>query len=136
MAMWTCPKCGRQFSRTEQQHYCGKPQTVDEYLDAQDEKVRPKLDQIRLILRTALPDAEERLSWSMPTFWKGKNIIHFAAAKKHIGLYPGGEATTFFAEELKGYSVSKGTIRLPYDEDLPEELIARIAQWCYERYAT
>ena len=136
MAMWTCPKCGRQFSRTEQQHYCGKPQTVDEYLDAQDEKVRPKLDQIRLILRTALPDAEERLSWSMPTFWKGKNIIHFAAAKKHIGLYPGGEATTFFAEELTDYSVSKGTIRLPYDEDLPEELIARIAQWCYERYAT
>ena len=136
MAMWTCPKCGRQFSRTEQQHYCGKPQTVDEYLDAQDEKVRPKLEQIRLILRTALPDAEERLSWSMPTFWKGKNIIHFAAAKKHIGLYPGGEATTFFAEELTDYSVSKGTIRLPYDEDLPEELIARIAQWCYERYAT
>ena len=136
MAMWTCPKCGRQFSRTEQQHYCGKPQTVDEYLDAQDEKVRPKLEQIRLILRTALPDAEERLSWSMPTFWKGKNIIHFAAAKKHIGLYPGGEATTFFAEELTDYSVSKGTIRLPYDADLPEELIARIAQWCYERYAT
>ena len=136
MATWTCPKCGRQFSRTEQQHYCGKPQTVDEYLDAQDEEVRPKLDQIRLILRTALPDAEERLSWSMPTFWKGKNIIHFAAAKKHIGLYPGGEATTFFAEELTGYSVSKGTIRLPYDADLPEELIARIAQWCYARYAT
>ena len=136
MAMWTCPKCGRQFSRTEQQHYCGKPQTVDEYLDAQDEKVRPKLDQIRLILRTALPDAEERLSWSMPTFWKGKNIIHFAAAKKHIGLYPGGEATGVFADELKEYDVSKGTIRLPWNKELPVELIQKIARWCYGEYSS
>ena len=70
----------------------------------------------------------------MPTYWKGRNIIHFAAAKKHIGLYPGGEVTTVFAEELKDFDVSKGTIRLPWNKELPAELIQRIARWCYEEY--
>ncbi|MBQ6622075.1 MAG: DUF1801 domain-containing protein [Mogibacterium sp.] len=131
---WKCPKCGREFSRKDQSHYCGKPLTIDEYIDAQDEAVRPKLREIRAVLQTALPDAQERMSWSMPTYWKGRNIIHFAASKKHLGLYPGGEATTKFAEELAGYDVSKGTIRLPYDKELPAELIARIAKWCFEEY--
>ena len=71
----------------------------------------------------------------MPTFWKGKNLIHFASFKKHIGLYPGDEATAAFAEELTGFEVSKGTIRLPNDRDLPEKLIAEIAKWCYASYA-
>ena len=71
----------------------------------------------------------------MPTWWKGQNLIHFAAAKKHIGLYPGGEATTVFAEELTDFDVSKGTIRLPWDEELPAALITKIARWCWEQYA-
>ena len=110
---WTCPDCGRTFERQGQSHYCGKPVTVDEFIDAQEERVRPKLREIRAILRAALPDAEETISWSMPTYRKGRNLIHFAASKKHLGLYPGGEATAVFAEELAGYDVSKGTVRLP-----------------------
>ena len=133
--MWKCPKCGREFSRENQDHYCLKPQNIDEYIAAQDEKVRPKLNEIRAVLRSALPEASERISWSMPTYWKGRNIIHFAASKKHLGLYPGGEATTVFADELAGYDVSKGTIRLPSDRELPAELITRIAAWCYGQYA-
>ena len=135
METWKCPKCGREFSRAEQQHYCGKPGTIDEYIEAQDESVRPKLLEIRAILQRAIPQAEERISWSMPTYWKGQNLIHFAAAKKHIGLYPGGEATGVVAEALAGLSVSKGSIRLPYDKELPEELIAAIARWCWAQYA-
>ncbi len=132
--MWKCPRCGREFNRQDQDHYCIKPQNIDEYIAVQDEAVRPKLNQVRSILRAAIPDAEEKISWSMPTYWKGKNIIHFAASKKHIGLYPGGEATTVFADELADFDVSKGTIRLPYDKELPEELITKIAKWCYESY--
>ncbi len=132
---WKCPKCGREFSKQGQSHYCGKPQTIDEYIASQDEAVRPKLAEIRAILRSALPEAQERLSWSMPTYWKGKNIIHFAASKKHLGLYPGGEATTVFADELAGFDVSKGTIRLPYDKELPADLIRKIAGWCFSEYA-
>ena len=127
---WKCPKCGREFAIQNQDHYCIKPQNVDEYIAAQDEAVQPKLREIRGILRSELPDALEKISWSMPTYWKGRNLIHFAAAKKHLGLYPGDEATAAFAEELKDFDVSKGTIRLPYDRELPEELIRKIARWC------
>ena len=109
---WKCPKCGKEFGRQNQDHYCIKPQNIDEYISAQDETLQPKLNELRTVLQTALPEAEERISWSMPTYWKGRNIIHFAAAKKHIGLYPGGEATTAFTDELEEYDVSKGTIRL------------------------
>ena len=103
---WKCPKCGRTFSRQDQPHYCGKPKTVEEYIETQDEAVRPR-----------------------------RNIIHFAAAKKHIGIYPGGEATTVFAEALTGMDVSKGTIRLPHDQELPAALIDKIARWCYKEYS-
>ena len=85
---WRCPKCGREFSRQNQDHYCVKPQSIDEYIAAQDEKFQLRLREIREVLRNALPDAEERISWSMPTYWKGRNIIHFAASKKHLGIYP------------------------------------------------
>ena len=132
---WKCPKCGREFSRQNQDHYCVKPQNIDEYIAAQEERVQPKMIEVRKILQEALPEAEERISWSMPTYWKGRNIIHFAASKKHLGIYPGGEATEAFADELSDYSVSKGTIRLPYDQPLPVELIKRIARWCFEKYA-
>jgi len=81
---WKCPKCGRSFSRTGQGHYCGKVETIDEYIDAQDESVKPYLNEIRQILRSAIPEAQEKISWSMPTYWKGANIIHFAASKKNI----------------------------------------------------
>ena len=135
MGAWKCPKYGREFKRVEQPHYCGKPTTVDEYIAAQEESVQPRLRQLRAVLRAALPEAEERISWSMPTYWRGQNLIHFAAAKKHIGLYPGGEATTVFAGELSAFDVSKGTIRLPLDRELPAELITRIARWCYTQYA-
>ena len=120
---WKCPNCGRVFSRKDQAHYCGKPKTVDEYIAAQEEDVRSRLEEVRAVIR-----------WSMPTYWKGRNLIHFAASKKHVGIYPGGEATTVFAKELAGIDVSKGTIRLPYGREVPRELIARIAKWCYAEY--
>ena len=132
---WKCPKCGRTFKKQDQPHYCGKPKTVEEYIETQEETVRPRLREIRDILRKALPEAEECISWSMPTYRKGRNIIHFAAAKKHIGIYPGGEATTVFAEELAGMDVSKGTIRLPHDQEIPAALIDKIARWCYKEYS-
>lgn len=72
----------------------------------------------------------------MPTFWKKRNLIQFAASKRHIGLYPGPEAVEAFQDRLSGYETSKGTIRLPYREPLPLELIADIAKWCWDKYST
>lgn len=131
--MWTCPECGRSFKRRNQGHYCGKaPETIDAYIAAQPEEARQYLKAVRSAIRQVLPEAEEKISWSMPTFWNKHNIIQFAGFQKHIGLYPGPEAVETFAERLKGYKTSKGTIQLPYDKPLPLDLIGDIARWCYE----
>lgn len=105
--MWICPKCGRKFKNQGQGLYCVKPKTIDEYITLQEESAQPFLQNIRSTIRTALPDAEERISWSMPTFWAGKNIIQFAASKHHIGLYPGPEAVEAFRDKLAEYETSK-----------------------------
>ena len=70
----------------------------------------------------------------MPTFWKGCNLIQFAASKKHIGLYPGPEAVEAFAERLASFPTNKGAIRLPLNQPMPLELIAEIARWFEENY--
>ena len=131
--MWKCPKCGRTFKNENQSHYCGKaPETVEEYILAQDEDIRSQLQSVREVLIRSLPDAKEKISWSMPTYWKDHNIIHFAAQKKHIGLYPGPEAVACFSDRLDqaGLKYSKGSIKIPYSGNLPLELIAQIADWC------
>ena len=133
-AMWKCPRCGREFKKIEQGHYCGdKPENIDEYILSQDEDKREELELVRKTLQKALPEADEKISWSMPTYWKQHNIIHFAAFKKHIGLYPGSEAVAQFKDELEaaGYKTDKGTIRFPYGK-VNTEMIARIAKWCWE----
>ncbi|MFA5561447.1 MAG: DUF1801 domain-containing protein [Eubacteriales bacterium] len=127
--MWQCPKCGREFAGAQQAHTCLKPNSIDEYIAAQPEAVRPVLQTVRDTIRAAAPDAAEKISWSMPTFWQGENLIHFAAAQKHIGLYPGGEATAAFAERLVGYRHSKGAIRLPLDQPIDTKLITDLVRW-------
>ena len=108
---------------------------IDEYIAVQDEAVQPRLNSIRDTIRAAIPDAVEKISYQMPTYWKGRNIIHFAAFKDHIGIYPGGEAPVVFADRLKDYKTSKGTIQFPLDKEPPLGLIREIAVWCYGRYA-
>ena len=131
--MWKCEACGRMFQKQNQNHACGKkPETVEEYLSALPAEVRQYAAAVRNTLRGALPEADETISWGMPTFRKRHNIIHFAAHRNHIGLYAGTEAVEAFAARLKDYQTSKGTIRFQYCEPIPLELIADIAGWCYE----
>lgn len=136
-AMWVCPKCGRSFKNTEQSHYCGKPPaTIEEYIAAQPEEVQDYLRRVNAAIKAGIPEAKEKISWSMPTYWKGRNLIQFAASKRHIGLYPGPEAVEAFAGRLTEYKTSKGAIQLPYGKPLPLELIAEIAKWCEENNQT
>lgn len=131
--MWQCPKCGRAFNNQNQDHFCGEPpQTIDMYIAEKPEHVQPFLNQVRDTIRAVLPDAQERISWRMPTYWNKYNIIHFAAFKNHIGLYPGEKAIKSFADRLTEYKTSKGAVQFPYSEPLPLPLIAEIAKWCYE----
>lgn len=107
---------------------------IDEYIEGQDPARKENLCAVRDTIRKELPGAEERISWSMPTWWKGHNLIHFAAAKKHIGIYPGPEAVEYFAVELtkRGLKFSKGAIQVPYGDNLPLDLLSEVARWCGE----
>ena len=107
--------------------------TIQDYIDSQEASLRPRLNAVYDTIRAAIPEAEERLSWGMPTFWKGRNIIHFAPAKKHIGIYLGPETIEAFADRLTAYKTSKGAVQLPNGKELPLALIAEIARWSYER---
>lgn len=127
--MWKCPKCGRDFRTNLQEHFCIKPTSIDEYIASKPEEVRPLLQSIRETIRAAAPEANEKISWQMPTFWQGKNLIHFAVFKKHIGLYPGGEATTEFADRLLNYKSNRGAIQLPLGKPIDYELISDIVRW-------
>ena len=136
ITMWKCPKCGREFKNREQDHYCIKPETIDQYIELQDEAARPYLQAIRDTIHSAIPEAQEKILWNMPTFWNKRNLIQFAASKKHIGLYPGPEAVEAFQDRLTANFTSRGTIRLPYQEPLPLERIGDIAKWCWEQYSS
>jgi uncharacterized protein YdhG (YjbR/CyaY superfamily) len=134
--MWACPKCHREFDAEPRHHFCDNgATTITEYIDGQAAEIQPRLREIHTVLKAALPDAEERISYRMPAFWRGRNLIYFAAFAKWAGLFPGGEATTVFADKLTDYTTTKGGIRLPYSQPLPADLITEIALWCHAHYA-
>lgn len=106
--------------------------SIDDYIANQPADRRALLASVHLRIRQALPDAVEKIAWQMPTLWRGHNLIHFAAYKNHLGIYPGAEAMQHFAPRLAGYKTSKGAIQFPYTSFDTEqlELIAKIAAWC------
>ncbi|MCL2066785.1 MAG: DUF1801 domain-containing protein [Treponema sp.] len=103
--------------------------TIDEYIAARPEELRPVLKKIRMVIRKAAPRAMEKISWGMPTFWQDENLIHFAAFKKHIGIYPGDLCHIPFKKELAGYKTTKGAIQFPLDKPIDYELIAKITKF-------
>lgn len=103
--------------------------TIDEYIALFPGEVGDILEQVRKTIRQAAPDAQEKISWQMPTFWQNENLVHFAAAKNHIGLYPGENAIRVFGGKLTEYKTSKGAIQFPFSEPVPYDLIAEITRF-------
>lgn len=112
------------------------PQTVDEYIASCDVFAQPKLRQLRKIIRDAEPTLTERICWRMPTYRLNRDVIHFAANRRHVGVYPGPEAIEHFADRLSDYRTSKGAIQIPYDRDLDAELLADLVQFSIDQQAT
>lgn len=106
------------------------PRSVDEYLADQPEPVRAKLEQVRAVIRKAVPEAIEGIGYRMPGYkLQGKPLLYFAAFRNHYSLF--AASGTFFAaisDELRGYEVRKGTVHFPLDKPVPVKLIARIAK--------
>jgi len=106
-------------------------ETVDEYIENCPEAVQPTLRAVRVTIRAALPDdAVECIRWNMPTYQlDGTNVIHFAAAKAHLGIYPSPDAVVEFGPQLTDYKTSKGAIQFPFARPTPHDLIGRITAW-------
>jgi len=103
--------------------------TVDEYIAAFPKETQKILKEIRATIKAAAPNAEEKISYQMPTFFLNGNLIHFAAYKNHIGLYPTPNGIESFKKELSKYKGAKGSVRLPIDEPMPLKLITRIVKF-------
>jgi len=104
--------------------------SVDEYIASQPEAVQGVLQRVRSVIRKALPEAEEVISYQIPAFRLHRRIVlYFAAWKEHYSIYPALEVAAAFKDELARYKVSKGTIRFPLSELVPVKLIERIAKF-------
>lgn len=111
------------------------PPPIAAYIAEFPPEVQVLLQAVRRTIRTVLPQAEERISYGIPTFWQGRNLIHFAAFSRHIGVYPGAAAMAAFREELAPWKLGRGSVQFPFKEPLPLALIQRIAVWCVEHHA-
>lgn len=104
--------------------------TIDEYINLFPPEIQEILKTLRNVIKEAAPDSTEKISYQMPTFTlKGKNLIHFAAYKNHIGLYPTPNGIDSFKTELSVYKGGKGSVQFPIDKPLPYDLIIRIVKF-------
>ncbi len=105
------------------------PASIDEYINSCPQEVRSLLLEIRSAIKAEAPDATEKISYQMPTFFLKGNLVHFAAFKNHIGFYPTPSGITAFDGELARYRSGKGSVQFPLGEPLPIELIRKIVRF-------
>lgn len=100
--------------------------SIDEYIETFPEEVQKRLKELRAVIKAVAPEAEEKISYQMPTFTLKGNLVHFAAHKNHIGFYPTPSGIEEFKDELSAYENAKGSVRFPFDRPLPYDLIRKI----------
>ncbi len=105
------------------------PKNIDEYIAGFPQDVQAILEKIRATIREAAPDAEEKISYQMPTFALKGNLVHFAAYKHHIGFYPAPRGIEQFQKELSVYKGAKGSVQFPLDKPMPYDLISKIVKF-------
>jgi len=104
--------------------------TIDEYIATFPKETQAILQAVRAAIKAAAPNAEEKIGYQMPTFTlNGRNLVHFAAFKNHIGFYPTPSGITAFAKELSKYEGAKGSVQFPIDKPMPLKLISRIVKF-------
>lgn len=103
---------------------------VDTYIESFSGEVKKMLKELRLVIEEEVPAGyEEKISYGLPTIYFKENLIHFGAFKEHIGFFPGPSGVKAFKEQLKGYDLSKGTIRFPLSQPIPFDLVREIVRF-------
>lgn len=106
------------------------PTSIDDYIAAFPEEVQAILQKVRATIKEIVPDAVEAIKYGMPTFvLNKKNLVHFAAYKKHVGFYPTPSGIEQFKDALSAYDSSKGAVQFPLDKPIPYDLIAEITHF-------
>lgn len=109
------------------------PASIDEYIAGFPDDVQPVLRQVRAIIREAAPDAQETISYQIPTFTlAGRHLVYFAGHRKHVAVYPAPVANPAFAEEMAVYGSGRGTAKFPLGKPLPVEVIRKIVKFRIE----
>lgn len=106
-----------------------KVNSIDDYIKSFPPGIQKLLQQVRNSIQKAAPDAEETIKYAMPTFTLNGNLVHFAAFKNHIGLYPTPNGIEAFKKELSVYKGAKGSVQFPLDQPMPLELIGKIVKY-------
>lgn len=100
--------------------------TIDDYIAQFPAEIQVKLIQMRDLIHELVPEATEKISYQIPTFYLNGNLVHFAAYARHIGFYPTSSGISHFEAELSDYAYAKGSVQFPLDQPLPVDLIARM----------
>ena len=103
-----------------------KFETIDEYIAEFPEDIQEILEKMRKVIHKAAPEAEEAISYGMPTFKLHGNLVHFAAYKNHIGFYPAPSGIEKFKEDISEYKSSKGAVQFPLDKPVPYDLVEKM----------
>ena len=103
--------------------------SIDEYIAAFPKETQRILKEMRATIKAAAPEAEEKISYQMPTFFLKGNLVHFAAFKNHIGFYPTPSGVEAFKDELSVYEGAKGSVQFPIEKPMPLKLITRIVKY-------
>jgi uncharacterized protein YdhG (YjbR/CyaY superfamily) len=108
------------------------PTTIDDYIAEFPSAIAKRLTAMRRTIRKHAPDATERISYRIPTFYMGGNLVHFAGFANHVGFYPGPTGIEAFRDELARFKGAKGSVQFPHDEPLPLDLVAEIVKFRVE----
>ncbi|HEX7493421.1 MAG TPA: DUF1801 domain-containing protein [Bacteroidales bacterium] len=106
-----------------------KFEDIDSYIASFPEETRKLLQQLRITISKAAPEAKETINYGMPTFTLKGNLVHFAAFKNHIGFYPAPSGIEAFKKELSGYDGAKGSVQFPIVKPIPFDLISKIVEF-------
>lgn len=110
-----------------------KSSEVDHYIEQFPGETQRVLQEIRSIINRVVPEAEETISYQIPTFkFNKKNLVHFAGYKKHVGLYPTPSAIEAFKESLSIFETAKGSVKFYLNEPVPYEIIEEIVKFRYQ----